>query len=158
MFFFICANKRLFFFNWFFKNSVNQLFFAFRGFYASHLQFARFLFCFTVLFLFAQFLQISNFIGKHDVDMPDTEHTTWERIEENARLLGVDDNSNRDCDILSQFFSYILTRWGRALNARDELTKRFVFTLSSHSLGLPSLFILIKLCTVFVHFLRLTVL
>uniref|UniRef100_A0A0N4VPI3 Pre-mRNA-splicing factor 18 n=1 Tax=Enterobius vermicularis TaxID=51028 RepID=A0A0N4VPI3_ENTVE len=62
--------------------------------------------------------------GKHDVDMPDDEDLSWERIEENACLLGVDDNPNRDCDILNQFFSYILKRWGRALNSRDELTKR----------------------------------
>ncbi|KHN82577.1 Pre-mRNA-splicing factor 18 [Toxocara canis] len=66
-----------------------------------------------------------NSAGKHDVDMPGTaEDTTWERIEANARLLGEGDNPNRDCDIIREFFSYILTRWGRALNARDELTKR----------------------------------
>uniref|UniRef100_A0A0M3I9B6 Pre-mRNA-splicing factor 18 n=2 Tax=Ascaris lumbricoides TaxID=6252 RepID=A0A0M3I9B6_ASCLU len=66
-----------------------------------------------------------NSAGKHDVDMPGSaEDTTWERIEANARLLGEGDNPNRDCDIIREFFSYILTRWGRALNARDELTKR----------------------------------
>uniref|UniRef100_A0A914ZN80 Pre-mRNA-splicing factor 18 n=1 Tax=Parascaris univalens TaxID=6257 RepID=A0A914ZN80_PARUN len=66
-----------------------------------------------------------NSAGKHDVDMPGSaEDTTWERIEANARLLGEGDNPNRDCDIIREFFSYILSRWGRALNARDELTKR----------------------------------
>lgn len=54
------------------------------------------------------------------------EDTTWERIEENARLLGEDENPGRDCDILREFFSYILTRWGSALNARDEVTKRYI--------------------------------
>lgn len=51
--------------------------------------------------------------------------TTWERIEANAQLLGEDDNPNRDCDVIREFFSYILTRWGRALNARDEVEKRY---------------------------------
>lgn len=50
--------------------------------------------------------------------------TSWERIEANARLLGEGENPNRDCDIIREFFSYILTRWGKALNARDEATKR----------------------------------
>uniref|UniRef100_A0A0N5AMF6 Pre-mRNA-splicing factor 18 n=1 Tax=Syphacia muris TaxID=451379 RepID=A0A0N5AMF6_9BILA len=65
-----------------------------------------------------------NDTGKHDVDMPDDEDLTWEKVETNACLLGNGDNPNRDCDILSQFFSYILKRWGKALNSRDELTKR----------------------------------
>ncbi|VDK57317.1 unnamed protein product [Anisakis simplex] len=66
-----------------------------------------------------------NSAGKHDVDMPGTaEDTDWERIEANAQLLGEGDNPNRDCDIIREFFNYILTRWGKALNARDELKKR----------------------------------
>uniref|UniRef100_A0A914RZZ6 Uncharacterized protein n=1 Tax=Parascaris equorum TaxID=6256 RepID=A0A914RZZ6_PAREQ len=28
----------------------------------------------------------------------------------------------------AEFFSYILSRWGRALNARDELTKRLAIS------------------------------
>ncbi|KAL3982938.1 Prp18 domain family protein [Acanthocheilonema viteae] len=63
--------------------------------------------------------------GKHDVDMPNsTDDTNWERIEANAQLLGEGDNPNRDCDVIREFFSYILTRWGKALNARDEVEKR----------------------------------
>lgn len=66
-----------------------------------------------------------NDAGKHDVDMPsNSEDTSWEKIEEDARLLGEGDNPNRDCEIIRRFFSYILTRWGKALNARDEVTKR----------------------------------
>uniref|UniRef100_A0A0R3RY64 Pre-mRNA-splicing factor 18 n=1 Tax=Elaeophora elaphi TaxID=1147741 RepID=A0A0R3RY64_9BILA len=63
--------------------------------------------------------------GKHDVDMPNsTGDTNWERIEANAQLLGEGDNPNRDCDVIREFFFYILTRWGKALNARDEVEKR----------------------------------
>uniref|UniRef100_A0A8R1TSB4 Pre-mRNA-splicing factor 18 n=1 Tax=Onchocerca volvulus TaxID=6282 RepID=A0A8R1TSB4_ONCVO len=66
-----------------------------------------------------------NNAGKHDVAMPNsTEDTNWERIEANAQLLGEGDNPNRDCDVIREFFSYILTRWGKALNARDEIEKR----------------------------------
>lgn len=85
------------------------------------------------------------FLGKHDVDMPDDEDLSWERIEENACLLGVDDNPNRDCDILNQFFSYILKRWGRALNSRDELTKRCIIQL---------FIFFIEWLNFFLHFLR----
>lgn len=68
-----------------------------------------------------------EFSGRHDVDMPNTaEDTNWERIEANAQLLGEGDNPNRDCDVIHEFFSYILTRWGKALNARDETAKRFL--------------------------------
>ncbi|VDM94672.1 unnamed protein product [Onchocerca ochengi] len=64
-------------------------------------------------------------VCKHDVAMPNsTEDTNWERIEANAQLLGEGDNPNRDCDVIREFFSYILTRWGKALNARDEIEKR----------------------------------
>uniref|UniRef100_A0A915PTX5 Pre-mRNA-splicing factor 18 n=1 Tax=Setaria digitata TaxID=48799 RepID=A0A915PTX5_9BILA len=63
--------------------------------------------------------------SKHDVAMPNsTGDTNWERIEANAQLLGEGDNPNRDCDVIREFFSYILTRWGKALNARDEVEKR----------------------------------
>ncbi|KAM3725354.1 Pre-mRNA-splicing factor [Dirofilaria immitis] len=63
--------------------------------------------------------------GKHDVAMPNSAgDTNWERIEANAQLLGEGDNPNRDCDVIREFFSYILTRWGKALNARDEVEKR----------------------------------
>ncbi|EJW76359.1 Prp18 domain-containing protein, partial [Wuchereria bancrofti] len=62
--------------------------------------------------------------GKHDVAMPNsTGDNNWERIEANAQLLGEGDNPNRDCDVIREFFSYILTRWGKALNARDEVEK-----------------------------------
>ncbi|VIO87614.1 geranylgeranyl pyrophosphate synthetase, putative [Brugia malayi] len=63
--------------------------------------------------------------GKHDVAMPNSAgDNNWERIEANAELLGEGDNPNRDCDVIREFFSYILTRWGKALNARDEVEKR----------------------------------
>lgn len=66
-------------------------------------------------------------LGKHDVVMPNSAgDTNWERIEANAQLLGEGDNPNRDCDVIREFFSYILTRWGKALNARDEVEKRYV--------------------------------
>uniref|UniRef100_A0A1I8EFL5 Pre-mRNA-splicing factor 18 n=1 Tax=Wuchereria bancrofti TaxID=6293 RepID=A0A1I8EFL5_WUCBA len=49
--------------------------------------------------------------GKHDVAMPNsTGDNNWERIEANAQLLGEGDNPNRDCDVIREFFSYILTR------------------------------------------------
>ncbi|MFH4974581.1 hypothetical protein AB6A40_001290 [Gnathostoma spinigerum] len=63
--------------------------------------------------------------SKHDVDLPSFgDDKTWERIEADARLLNEGDNPQRDCDIIRGFFEYILTRWARALNARDEAEKR----------------------------------
>lgn len=41
-----------------------------------------------------------------------------------AALLGQDDDANRDCDIIKEFINYILARWGRELNMRDEAVKR----------------------------------
>ncbi|VDK86824.1 unnamed protein product [Litomosoides sigmodontis] len=75
--------------------------------------------------LIEEVIKGEQYTGKHDVDMPNSvTDTTWERIEANAQLLGEGDNPNRDCDVIREFFSYILTRWGRALNARDEVEKR----------------------------------
>ncbi|VDN02010.1 unnamed protein product [Thelazia callipaeda] len=62
--------------------------------------------------------------SKHDVVMPNCGDTSWERIEANARLLGEGDDPNRDCSVIHEFFLYILTRWGKALNAREESEKR----------------------------------
>lgn len=38
--------------------------------------------------------------------------------------MGQDDSPDRDCDIIHEFLVYLLKRWGRQLNARDETTKR----------------------------------
>ncbi|VDO30873.1 unnamed protein product, partial [Brugia timori] len=74
--------------------------------------------------------------GKHDVAMPNSAgDNNWERIEANAELLGEGDNPNRDCDVIREFFSYILTRWGKALNARDEVEKRHTIFSSFLTIG-----------------------
>lgn len=39
-------------------------------------------------------------------------------------MLGEGEDPNRDCDIIYEFIVYLLKRWGRELNARDEATKR----------------------------------
>uniref|UniRef100_A0A915DH35 Pre-mRNA-splicing factor 18 n=1 Tax=Ditylenchus dipsaci TaxID=166011 RepID=A0A915DH35_9BILA len=62
-------------------------------------------------------------VGKHDVQMPDID-TSWDQIAQRANLLGEGDDANRDCDIIREFLVYLLKRWGRELNARDEAEKR----------------------------------
>lgn len=39
-------------------------------------------------------------------------------------MLGEDDNAARDCDIIHEFLIYLLKRWGRELNSREEAIKR----------------------------------
>jgi len=62
--------------------------------------------------------------GRHDVAMPVAAVSTWEQIEGRAHLLGQDENPDRDCDIIHEFLIYLLKRWGRQLNERDEAVKR----------------------------------
>ncbi|KAH7729556.1 Prp18 domain-containing protein [Aphelenchoides avenae] len=64
-----------------------------------------------------------NQVGKHDVKhVPESD--SWDKIFDRASLLGQDEDANRDCDIIREFLNYILSRWGRDLNARDEAVKR----------------------------------
>ncbi|KAI1724998.1 prp18 domain-containing protein [Ditylenchus destructor] len=63
-----------------------------------------------------------NEAGKHDVLTPEAD-ATWDQIIR-APLLGEDENPNRDCDIIREFLVYLLKRWGRELNAREEAVKR----------------------------------
>lgn len=85
-----------------------------------------------------------NEVGKHDVKhVPEAD--SWDTIfvsvvvdcyqtavkahpkfafQNRAALLGQDDDANRDCDIIKEFINYILARWGRELNMRDEAVKR----------------------------------
>ncbi|TKR78186.1 hypothetical protein L596_019036 [Steinernema carpocapsae] len=60
---------------------------------------------------------------KHDVVVPDAKDD-WEAIEARALLLGQENNSDQDCDILYDYLTYLLGRWAKDLNARDEEEKR----------------------------------
>ncbi|KAI1715542.1 prp18 domain-containing protein [Ditylenchus destructor] len=64
-----------------------------------------------------------NEAGKHDVLTPEAD-ATWDQITQRAPLLGEGENPNRDCDIIREFLVYLLKRWGRELNAREEAVKR----------------------------------
>ncbi|CAJ0948348.1 unnamed protein product, partial [Mesorhabditis belari] len=58
-----------------------------------------------------------------DVLLPTFEED-WEKIHRDAEDLGKGDDMPRDCRVISSFFKYILSRWGDALNNRnDELKK-----------------------------------
>uniref|UniRef100_A0A1I7WEZ9 Pre-mRNA-splicing factor 18 n=1 Tax=Heterorhabditis bacteriophora TaxID=37862 RepID=A0A1I7WEZ9_HETBA len=65
-----------------------------------------------------------NNSAKHDVDLPSSFHDNWEKIEEQATLLGVGNDPHRDCDIILSMFQYLLARWGKVLNKRDDETKK----------------------------------
>ncbi|KAK5964689.1 hypothetical protein GCK32_004683 [Trichostrongylus colubriformis] len=64
----------------------------------------------------------SNDPNKHDVDLSSSFNDNWEKIEEQATLLGND--PHRDCDIILSFFKYLITRWGMELNRRDDEEKK----------------------------------
>ncbi|ETN79481.1 Prp18 domain protein [Necator americanus] len=72
--------------------------------------------------------------NKHDVDLSSSFNDNWEKIEEQATLLGVGiftflfsytrNDPHRDCDIILSFFKYLITRWGKELNRRDDEEKK----------------------------------
>ncbi|KJH52738.1 Prp18 domain protein, partial [Dictyocaulus viviparus] len=66
----------------------------------------------------------SNDPNKHDVDLSSSFNDNWEKIEEQATLLGVGNDPHRDCDIILSFFKYLITRWGKELNKRDDDEKK----------------------------------
>ncbi|XGW29362.1 hypothetical protein V3C99_008855 [Haemonchus contortus] len=66
----------------------------------------------------------SNDPNKHDVDLSSSFNDNWEKIEEQATLLGLGNDPHRDCDIILSFFKYLITRWGMELNRRDDEEKK----------------------------------
>lgn len=66
----------------------------------------------------------SNDPSRHDVDLSSSFNDNWEKIEEQATLLGVGNDPHRDCDIILSFFKYLITRWGKELNKRDDEEKK----------------------------------
>ncbi|VDL69747.1 unnamed protein product [Nippostrongylus brasiliensis] len=66
----------------------------------------------------------SNDPNKHDVDLSSSFNDNWEKIEEQATLLGVGNDPHRDCDIILSYFKYLITRWGMELNRRDDEEKK----------------------------------
>ena len=77
--------------------------------------------------------------AKNDVIVFDTEYD-WNKIEQRATLLGLGnaillfslsfapgDDGGRDCDIILEFFKFILARWGKLLNQRDDEVKKSAF-------------------------------
>ncbi|EYB84204.1 hypothetical protein Y032_0321g2417 [Ancylostoma ceylanicum] len=62
--------------------------------------------------------------NKHDVDLSSSFNDNWEKIEEQATLLGIGNDPHRDCDIILSFFNYLITRWGKELNRRDDEEKK----------------------------------
>ncbi|VDM53550.1 unnamed protein product [Angiostrongylus costaricensis] len=66
----------------------------------------------------------SNDPNRHDVDLSSSFNDNWEKIEEQATLLGVGNDPHRDCDIILSFFKYLITRWGKELNKRDDEEKK----------------------------------
>lgn len=66
----------------------------------------------------------SNDSNRHDVDLSSAFNDNWEKIEEQATLLGVGNDPHRDCDIILSFFQYLITRWGKELNQRDDEEKK----------------------------------
>uniref|UniRef100_A0A1I7YD82 Pre-mRNA-splicing factor 18 n=1 Tax=Steinernema glaseri TaxID=37863 RepID=A0A1I7YD82_9BILA len=62
--------------------------------------------------------------GKNlDVVVPDAEED-WEKMEVRVKLLGEDKNTERDCDILYEYMTFLMGRWAKDLNARSEEEKR----------------------------------
>ncbi|KAL3119072.1 hypothetical protein niasHT_003855 [Heterodera trifolii] len=63
-------------------------------------------------------------MGRHDVQIEQREDdASWDQIVMMAPLLG-SGNDQADCDLIRAFLSYILKRWGKELNAREESIKR----------------------------------
>ena len=61
--------------------------------------------------------------GRHDVAVEEV--ADMEAIKGRiAADLGKGEDAKRDCRIVFDFYNYLLQRWGRELNKRDEATKR----------------------------------
>ncbi|KAK0417340.1 hypothetical protein QR680_012952 [Steinernema hermaphroditum] len=48
----------------------------------------------------------------------------WEKIEVRVKLLGEEKNTDQDCDILYEYLTFLMGRWAKELNAREEDEKR----------------------------------
>ncbi|KAI3418936.1 hypothetical protein GPALN_008031 [Globodera pallida] len=63
-------------------------------------------------------------MGRHDVQIQENEDdASLDQIVTRAPMLG-SGNDQADCDLIRAFLSYILKRWGKQLNAREESAKR----------------------------------
>uniref|UniRef100_A0A914H592 Pre-mRNA-splicing factor 18 n=1 Tax=Globodera rostochiensis TaxID=31243 RepID=A0A914H592_GLORO len=63
-------------------------------------------------------------MGRHDVQIQENEDdASLDQIVTRAPMLG-SGNDQADCDLIRAFLSYILKRWGKQLNAREEGAKR----------------------------------